>query len=130
MHASCLPERFNPAKWEHNIVSKCQELIAQWCDVMCPRRIESPEWLYFEIFKFSLWCCWRFKFHGIYVVLLGKYFPVLWRIIVCSSSGSSNPKRIFIPICSGLAIYLGLHELQGESFQLILHNPHKTWKWL
>ena len=79
-------------------------------DVICPRRIESPEWLCISVFKFLLWCCWRFKSHGFYVVLAGKYFLVFWRIIVCTPSGSINLKRIFIPKCSGLDIHLGVRE--------------------
>jgi hypothetical protein len=36
------------------------------------------------------------------------------RIIVNSSSVSSNPRRIFIPLCSGLAIYHGLPDPEVE----------------
>lgn len=91
-------------------------------DVMCPRRIEYPEWLYFETCKFLLWCCWRFKYHGFYVELADKYFPVFWRIIVRISSGSSNLKRIFIPKCSGLDIHLGVHEPEEEGTMMFRNS--------
>ena len=80
-------------------------------DVMCPRRTESPEWLYFLRFLSSYY---EFMSCGFYVVLAGKYLPMFWRIIVHTSSGSSNLKRIFIPKCSGLDIHLGMHESEEE----------------
>jgi hypothetical protein len=110
-------------------------------DVVCLRRMESPEWLYFEIFTFSLWCCWRFKSHGISVVLTGKYVPLLWRIIVCSSSRSSNPKKfiythMFWPGYSSWTAWpwrgrqYDFFEMLITIYQLKLCNTHKTWIWL
>jgi len=94
----------------------CFKMSGTDCPVMwCVQEELNPQSdCTFLIFKFLLWCCWRFKSHGFYVVLAGKYFPVSWRIIVCTSSGSSNLKRIFIPKCSGLDIHLGVHETEEE----------------
>jgi len=75
-------------------------------------------------------CTWRFlsSLYGVaedsslmVFMLCWLVNLVFWSIIVCTSSGSSNLKWIFIPKYSGLDIHLGVHEPEEEGTMMFLN---------
>lgn len=77
-------------------------------------------------------CCWNPHLLECNTVLLGKWFPMFWRIILPSSSGPSSPRRIpaqkKLYVCKVWLVWVVCMARQGaESIGMVVEEGLLFW---